>query len=71
VSELPKLLDARAIQAELELRTIDVAYGVMDQLPKIRIGKRLFVDRKDLAAYLDEHKIDKDGTPLPRSDRVA
>lgn len=63
---LPTLLDARALQAELGLRTVHEAYNLMRQLPKVRYGRRVYVEREDVRAFLEEHKVDAVGFPLGR-----
>jgi hypothetical protein len=61
VSEpLPKLLDARMLAAELGV-TVAVAETVMQKVPKHRIGRRVFADRADIAAYLQSTKVTAQG----------
>lgn len=59
---LPKLLDARTLAEELGVKQ-GVAETLMQQLPKYRIGRRVFVDRQDVRRFLDENRVDKDGFP--------
>lgn len=57
---LPKLIDKKQLAAELDVRE-SVAETIMQRLPKRRIGKRVFVDRADVAAYLDSVRVTADG----------
>lgn len=48
---LPQLLDRKMLAAEMGVSEA-VADTIMRQVPKHKIGKRVFVDRADVHAYL-------------------
>ncbi len=49
---LPRLLDRRQVAAELGIK-IASAETIMRQVPKVKIGRRVYVRDTDLKAYLD------------------
>lgn len=57
---LPQLLDRRQLAAELG-QSISVAETLMAQLPKVRIGRRVFVKRTQVAAYLRDQELTAEG----------
>lgn len=63
---LPELLDTRALMAELNVKR-GVAESIIRQLPKFREGRRVFVRRGDVHAYIEANMVDADGFPLRRT----
>jgi hypothetical protein len=64
VSALPKLLDAKALQAELGV-TRAAAEALMRKLPVVTIEdlRKVYVRRSDVAAYLEQRTFAKDQSP--------
>lgn len=58
MTELPRLLDATGLSAELGV-TKSAAWAIMRHIPTIRpIGMRkVYVDRADVLAYLERCKV--------------
>ena len=50
-AQLPRLLDRRQIAAELNVN-LSTAERLMRHVPKVWIGRRVFVDAEDIAAYI-------------------
>jgi len=48
---LPRLLDRRALAGELGIK-VSTAENLMRKLPKVTIGRRVFVRSTDVDAYL-------------------
>jgi hypothetical protein len=55
VSELPKLLDCRGVMDELGVKRA-VAESLMRAIPKIRVGRRVFVTRNEILAELERRQ---------------
>jgi hypothetical protein len=51
MSELPKLLDCRAVMDETGVKRA-TAESLMRAIPKVKIGRRVFVKREDLLEEL-------------------
>ena len=64
MSELPQLLDAKQLQAELGV-TRAAAEALMRRLPVVSIEglRKTYVKRADVSRYLDEHTFAKDQVP--------
>jgi hypothetical protein len=62
--ELPSLLDAKALQAELGI-TRAAAEAIMRQLPSVQIAglRKSYVRRDDVAALLERSTFAKDQVP--------
>ena len=62
---LPKLLDAKALQAELGV-TRAAAEAIMRCVPTVQIDglRKTYVRREDVAGYLDERTFAKDQVPV-------
>lgn len=61
---LPKLLDAKALQAELGV-TRAAAEAIMRRLPTVQIEglRKVYVRRPDVAAYLEARTFAKEEVP--------
>jgi hypothetical protein len=61
---LPKLLDAKALQAELGV-TRAAAEALMRKLPTVTIEglRKVYVRRSDVARYLEQRTFAKDEVP--------
>jgi hypothetical protein len=61
---LPKLLDAKALQAELGV-TRAAAEALMRRLPTVTIEglRKVYVRRSDVARYLEQRTFAKDEVP--------
>lgn len=57
---LPQLLDVKGLMDELGVKR-GVAESIMRKLPKFQEGRRVFVRRTDVQAYIDEHMLTADG----------
>lgn len=55
MSELPKLLDCRGVMDELGVKRA-VAESLMRAIPKIRVGRRVFVTRNEILAELERRQ---------------
>lgn len=56
MSELPKLLDCRAVMDETGVKRA-TAEALMREIPKVRIGRKVFVERADVLAELERRKV--------------
>jgi hypothetical protein len=63
--QLPQLLDAKALQAELGV-TRAAAEAIMRQLPVVQIEglRKVYVRRSDVARLLEESTFTKDRVPV-------
>jgi hypothetical protein len=64
-ASLPEFLDVKGVMAETGFKR-GVAEAVMRKLPKFREGRRVFVRRSDVQAYLEQNMLDADGFPTRR-----
>ena len=55
MAELPKLLDCRGVMDELGVKRA-VAESLMREIPKIRVGRRVFVKREEIVAELERRQ---------------
>lgn len=62
MSDLPKLMDCKALQRELGI-TRAAAEKLMRHVPKVRVDelRKVYVRRADVRGYLAERTVDNDG----------
>lgn len=56
MTELPKLLDCRGVMDETGVKRA-VAESLMREIPKVRVGRRVFVKRDDVLRELERRTI--------------
>ena len=52
---LPRLLSAHQLAEEMNLK-LSSAENLMRKVPKFKIGRRVYVDAADVAAYVEKEK---------------